>query len=69
MLKKFAKLLATWRSCVLAYYVTGGLSTGSLEGVNNKVKTMKRMTYGYRDMEFFQLKIKALHESRYALTR
>ena len=68
MLMKFAKKLATWRSCVLAYYDTDGLSTGPLEGVNNKVKTMKRMAYGYRDMEFFQLKIKALHESRYALT-
>ena len=68
MLKTFAKKLATWRSCVLAYYDTGGLSTGPLEGINNKVKTMKRMAYGYRDMEFFQLKIKALHESRYALS-
>jgi transposase len=68
MLMKFANKLATWRSCVLAYYDTGGLSTGPLEGVNNKVKTMKRMAYGYRDMEFFQLKIKALHESRYGLT-
>ena len=67
MLIKFAKKLATWRSCVLSYYDTDGLSTGPLEGVNNKVKTMKRMAYGYRDMEFFQLKIKALHESRYAL--
>ena len=68
MLIKFAKKLATWRSCVLAYYDTGGLSTGPLEGVNNKVKTLKRMAYGYRDMEFFQLKIKALHECRYALS-
>jgi len=68
MLIKFAKKLAIWRRCVLAYYDTDGLSTGPLEGVNNKVKTMKRMAYGYRDMEFFQLKIKALHESRYALT-
>ena len=67
MLKKFGKLLATWRHCVLAYYDTGGLSTGPLEGINNKVKTMKRMAYGYRDMEFFQLKIKALHETKYAL--
>jgi hypothetical protein len=28
---------------------------------------MKRQAYGFRDQEFFKLKILALHESRYAL--
>jgi len=28
---------------------------------------MKRQAYGYRDMEFFKLKIPGLHETRYAL--
>ena len=32
-----------------------------------KIKTMKRMAYGFRDMEFFKLKIMAIHESKYAL--
>ncbi|MDD3250812.1 MAG: transposase [Smithellaceae bacterium] len=31
-----------------------------------KIKTMKRMAYGFRDMEFFKLKIMAVHESKYA---
>ncbi|MBW1670095.1 MAG: transposase, partial [Deltaproteobacteria bacterium] len=43
------------------------ISTGPLEGTNNKIKTMKRQAYGYRDMEFFKLKILGLHETRYAL--
>ena len=43
------------------------ISTGPLEGTNNKIKTMKRQAYGYRDMEFFKLKIMALHETKYAL--
>ena len=30
-------------------------------------KTMKRMAYGFRDMEFFKLKIMGLHETKYAL--
>ncbi|MCD4728773.1 MAG: transposase, partial [Pirellulales bacterium] len=38
-----------------------------LEGINNKIKTMKRQAYGFRDNHFFMLKIYALHESRYAL--
>lgn len=35
------------------------LHTGRLEGMNNKIKLMKRMGYGYRDTEYFFLKIKA----------
>ena len=38
-----------------------------LEGTNNKIKTMKRQAYGYRDQEFFELKILALHEMNYQL--
>jgi transposase len=28
---------------------------------------MQRKAYGYRDMEFFKLKIMGLHETKYAL--
>ncbi|HJD76579.1 MAG TPA: transposase, partial [Bacteroides reticulotermitis] len=37
-----------------------------LEGINNKIKTMKRQAYGYRDQKFFELKILAMHEKNYA---
>jgi len=30
-----------------------------LEGINNKIKVIKRMAYGYRDEEYFFLKIRA----------
>lgn len=43
------------------------LSTGPLEGLNNKSKTMKRQAYGFRDQEFFKLKILGIHETKYAL--
>lgn len=29
------------------------------EGINNRIKTMKRMAYGYQDGEYLFLKIKA----------
>jgi transposase len=35
------------------------LSTGVLEGVNNKIEVLKRMAYGYRDDAYFFLKIRA----------
>jgi hypothetical protein len=38
-----------------------------MEGTNNKTKTMKRPAYGFRDQEFFKLKVLALHETRYEL--
>ena len=66
MLKKFADTLARYKSGILAYY-DHRISSAPLEGTNNKIKTMKRMAYGFRDMEFFKLKIMALHETKYAL--
>jgi len=66
MLKKFADTLAGYKSGILAYY-DYRISSAPLEGTNNKIKTMKRMAYGFRDMEFFKLKIMALHTTKYAL--
>ena len=59
----------TWerhREGLLNYY-RYPISTGPLKGANNKIKTLKRQAYGYRDPEFFRLKILALHHSKYAL--
>lgn len=66
MLERFANTMAAHRSGILAYY-DFPISTGPLEGTNNKIKTMKRQAYGFRDQEFFKLKIMALHETKYAL--
>ena len=66
MLKRFAKTLRMHRSGILAYY-DYRISTGPLEGTNNKIKTMQRQAYGFRDKQFFMLKIYALHSTRYAL--
>ena len=35
------------------------LNTSVLEGMNNRIKVLKRMAYGYRDSDYFFLKIKA----------
>lgn len=66
ILVQFAELLAAHRRGILAWY-NFPISTGPLEGTNNKIKTMQRQAYGFRDREFFMLKIYALHESRYEL--
>jgi transposase len=66
MLQQMAKTLAAHRSGLLAYYDVM-ISSGPMEGTNNKIKTMKRQAYGFRDLAFFKLKILAIHETRYAL--
>ena len=66
ILQKFASTLARHRTGILAYYDCR-ISTGPLEGTNNKIKTMQRQAYGFRDREFFKLKILAIHEAKYAL--
>ncbi len=55
-----------YRTGILAYHDCQ-ISTGPLEGPNNKIKTMQRQAYGFRDKAFFKLKIYALHEAKYAL--
>ena len=66
LVMKFARSLVKHRRSLLAWY-DHPLSTGPLEGTNNKIKTLTRQAYGYRDFEFFRLKLFALHMSRYAL--
>jgi transposase len=66
MLKQMAKTLAAHRSGLLAYYDVP-ITSGPMEGTNNKIKTMKRQAYGFRDKEFFKLKILAIHETKYEL--
>lgn len=66
MLHKVAQAVDDHREGILAYF-DFPISTGPLEGTNNKIKTLQKQAYGFRDVEFFKLKIYALHESRYAL--
>src|SRR5512140_351805 len=66
MLQQMGKTLAAHRSGLLAYYDVM-ITSGPMEGTNNKIKTMKRQAYGFRDKEFFKLKILAIHETKYEL--
>jgi transposase len=66
VLMKFANTLRGHRSGLLAWY-SHPISTGPLEGVNNKIKLMQRRAYGYRDLELFKLRILSLHTTRFQL--
>jgi transposase len=63
--EKMAKTLDTHRIGLLNYF-KHGIINAAAEGINNKIKTMKRQAYGFRDMEYFKLRLYHLHEQRYS---
>ena len=66
VLVKMANTFRMHRSGLLNYHRCP-ISTGPLEGMNNKIKTLQRQAYGYRDQEFFHLRIYSIHLAKYAL--
>jgi len=55
---RFAKLLKPYLSGIISHSLYP-LHTSLLEGINNKIKVIKRMAYGFLDDEYFFLKIRA----------
>lgn len=62
-LQKMAVTVKTYKKGILAWYDCH-LSTGKVEGINNKIKVMKRNAYGFRDEKYFTLRLYALHDCR-----
>ena len=56
-LKAFARKLKGYLPGILSH-CRWPLHTSLLEGINNKIKVIKRMAYGYRDDDYFFLKIR-----------
>ena len=52
----FARMLERYRYGILNH-CDYPIHTGKLEGVNNKIKVIKRKAYGYHDLHYFTLKI------------
>ena len=57
-LKKFARALKERLEGLLSH-CRYPISNGVLEGIDNKVKVIKRVAYGFRDYDYFFLKIRA----------
>jgi len=55
-LTSFAKMLNRYRYGMLNH-CDYPIHTGKLEGVNNKIKVIKRKAYGFHDLRYFTLKI------------
>ena len=57
-LKRFARRLKPYVPGILAH-CQWPLGTNLIEGINNRIKVIKRMAYGFRDDAYFFLKIRA----------
>jgi transposase len=54
---RFARNLSVHVEGLIAY-TRYRLTTGILEGMNNRIKVIKRVAYGFRDDEYFFLRIR-----------
>ncbi len=61
-LKTMAKTIRNHLDRILAYWTESQLTSTGMEGFNNKVRWLIKQAYGYRDSEYFRLKIFDLPE-------
>ena len=45
-------------------YFEHKIDNGKAEGINNKIKVLKRQAYGFRDQEYFKLRLYNLHKQQ-----
>lgn len=65
-LAKMARTLERHEKGILAYF-SQHITSGPMEGMNNKVKVLLRKSYGLRDEEYLVLRLKSLHRSAFDL--
>lgn len=53
----FLNLLSNWREWILNYFVSKKVTNAFVEGMNNKIKLIKRTGYGYRSKVNFRKKV------------
>lgn len=58
-----ANTVMAYRTGILNWY-DYHVSNAKVEGINNKIKVLKRVAYGYRDEDYFKLRLFALHDAR-----
>ncbi|NMB38943.1 MAG: transposase [Firmicutes bacterium] len=62
-LNKFVKMLIRHKEGILDHAIYP-IHTSKLEGINNKIKVLKRESYGFHDLEYFSLKIKQRYQGQ-----
>lgn len=55
-MNKFINTFNSWKNYIINFF-TYRCSNGIVEGINNKIKTLKRNAYGFRNFQNFRLRI------------
>lgn len=53
---KMASTIIAYRTSIPAWYDCS-IPTGKVDGVNNKIKVLMRVVYGFRDERYFGLRL------------
>jgi len=54
---RLARTVDSWRTELLAYFTTGGVSNGPTEAVNLLIKRIKRVGFGFRNFDNYRLRL------------
>ena len=54
---RLGRTLRSWRSQVLGYFDTDGLSNGGTEAINMLIDKARRRPHGYRDFDSYRLRM------------
>ena len=55
---RLGRTLRAWRSQVLAYFDTDGLSNGGTEAINMLIEKARRLAHGYRNFDNYRLRMR-----------
>jgi len=54
---RLGRTLKAWKTQVLAYFDTHGVSNGGTEAINLIIEKVRRLAHGFRDFEHYRLRI------------
>ena len=52
-----SKTIENWLPYIVNSFIDKRLSNGFTEGINNKIKVIKRVAFGYKNFNFFRLRL------------
>ena len=56
-MKEAAETIERWLPYIVNSFIDKRFSNGYTEGINNKIKVIKRVGFGYKNFKFFRLRI------------
>lgn len=66
-LQTMAKTLLGYRQGLLNWYIKS-ISSGPIEGINNKIGALQRRAYGFRNYEHLKLRLLTMHHAKFHIT-